>query len=150
MSPRPSKRTTDKSRKSADLVLDVHRLKEAMDRRGMNYARLADETGLTRSALSYFKSGDRQPSRSVLAELADKLSVTVDYLLGVSDGSNVEGLLKNPRIKRLVELYAELTTADQERVLEIIQQMRGDGPSPQAEGSAEIDSADGEAADVEP
>lgn len=97
-----------------------------MDRRGVNYARLAAETGLTRSALSYFKSGKRQPGRSVLAELADKLSVTVDYLLGMSDGADVAGLLKNPRIVRLVELYADLTADEQERVLEMVNQMRGE------------------------
>ena len=134
MSPIPSKRTTDKTRQSADLRLDVRRLEEAMDCRGVNYARLADETGLTRSALSYFKSGKRQPSRSVLAELADKLSVTVDYLLGVTDGADIEGLLKNPRIIRLVELFADLTADQQDHVLELVRQMWGDGAPPLPEG----------------
>ena len=125
MTPLPSKRNTEQDREAADLKLNVSRLKAAMKQRGINGARLAELTGLTPSAISYFNSGKRQPSRSVLSEFADKLSVTVDYLLGVTDRPALEELLKNPRIAHLVERYIELTCEEQDKVLEIIRVMKG-------------------------
>ena len=95
-----------------------------MERRGLNSAKLAEMTGLTRSSLSYFLHGKRQPSRPVLSEFADKLSVTVDYLLGSADGPDIAELLKNPRIMKLVGLYKDLTANDQEQVLAMIEQLK--------------------------
>jgi len=107
----------------ADLKLDTERLREAMERKGLNSAQLADATGLTRSSISYFLHGKRQPGRLALAEFADKLSVTVDYLLGVSDGPDIAELLKNPRIVKLVMMFQELPVKEQERVLEMVRLM---------------------------
>lgn len=122
MSPRPSKRNTDTTREAVDLKLDIARLKSAMVVKGLNSARLAEQIGLTRSALSYFQSGKRQPSRSVLAELADKLDVSVDYLLGATDRLNTAET-SNPKLARLVELFNALSFEEQDRILEIVSNM---------------------------
>lgn len=91
--------------------------------KGLNSARLAELIGLTRSSLSYFQSGKRQPSRSVLSELADKLDVSVDYLLGVTD-RNEAAEQGNPRLSRLVALFTALTIEEQDRVLEMVSEWK--------------------------
>jgi transcriptional regulator with XRE-family HTH domain len=58
------------------------RLKAARDFRGFSQGDLAKLTGLQPSAVSHFETGARKPSFDNLRLLADKLDVTIDYLLG--------------------------------------------------------------------
>lgn len=90
-----------------------------MAAKGLSSAKLAELTGLSRSALSYFQHGKRQPSRPVLTEFADKLDVTVDYLLGRKSENE-----SNPRLAELVALFSGLSPTEQDQVLEIVRQMK--------------------------
>lgn len=112
------------SASTADVKLLVSRLEQAMAEKGLNAAQLADKLGVTRSAVSYFKNGKRQPGRLMLCRMADILSVTVDYLLGESDEVDITNLLKNPRIVQLVTCFQELNDRDQQRVLEMVRLIR--------------------------
>jgi transcriptional regulator with XRE-family HTH domain len=113
-----------KSARTTDVKLLVRRLEQAMAEKGINAAQLADKLGVTRSAVSYFKNGKRQPGRLMLCRMADILSVTVDYLLGESDEVDLTNLLKNPRIVQLVSCFQELNDRDQQRVLEMVRLIR--------------------------
>lgn len=104
-------------------------MREAMQAKGLNNAHLAELTGLTRSALTYFLQGKRQPSRPVLAEFADKLSVTVDYLLGGNDELDMDELVTNQRLAKLVALFKNLPFEDQERILNTMADMQTTGTS---------------------
>jgi len=114
----------EKPGRTADVKLLVDRLEQAMAEKGINAAQLAEKLGVTRSAVSYFKSGKRQPGRLMLCRMADALSVTVDYLLGESDELDIANLLKNPRIVQLVTCFQDLSDRDQQRVLEMVQLIR--------------------------
>lgn len=59
------------------------RLKEL--RGTKNQAEVAKKIGISRSALSYYESGDRTPDINVLHAIADYYNVTSDYLLGFTD-----------------------------------------------------------------
>lgn len=109
--------------KSSDRKLLVKRLDQAMADKGLTAAQLADKLGVTRSSISYFRSGKRQPGRAMLGRMADALSVTVDYLLGESDQPEISELLKNRLIMQLVGYFQDLSAEDQQRVLEMVKLM---------------------------
>ena len=54
--------------------------------------------GVSQRTVAYWESGNRMPSHTVLADLADRLGVSVDYLLGRSN-ENVS-IKKQPAANR--------------------------------------------------
>ena len=61
------------------------RLKELRTEKGITQAQLAQDTGLTISAISKWEQGSRVPSALAIITLAKYFNVTTDYLLGVAD-----------------------------------------------------------------
>ncbi|MBD5636654.1 MAG: helix-turn-helix transcriptional regulator [Clostridia bacterium] len=61
------------------------RLKELRIEKGLTQAQLAEETGLSRSAIGFWENGERIPLASVIITLAKYFNVSTDYLLGVID-----------------------------------------------------------------
>ena len=102
----------------------TERLKAILDLRGLNGAQVADAIGITRAAMSYLMTGKRQPGRQVLAALADKLTVTENFLLGVTAEVDIPELMRNPSIVELLGIYQGLTVHEQERALQMIRLMR--------------------------
>lgn len=112
--------TSDRKKEKVDQQLLIPRLEAAMAKQGLKPSDVAAAISVSRSAMSYFLSGKRQPGRQVLSALADRLSVTVDYLLGLTDEVNTADLLKNPRVLELVKKFQILTDTEQQRVLEMV------------------------------
>ena len=63
----------------------AERLKELRAERGVTQDKLAEETGLSQSALANWENGKRSPSAAAIISLAKYFNVTTDYLLGVTD-----------------------------------------------------------------
>ena len=61
------------------------RLMELMKQNGINQKELAQKSGVTESAMSYYVRGDRTPRSDVLTRIANALKTTTDYLLGASE-----------------------------------------------------------------
>ena len=61
------------------------RLKELRLEKKLSQVQLANETGLSRSAIGFWENGQRIPLASVVIVLAKFFGVTSDYLLGLSD-----------------------------------------------------------------
>ncbi|MDE6059741.1 MAG: helix-turn-helix domain-containing protein [Clostridia bacterium] len=61
------------------------RLKELRIEKGLTQDQLAQETGLSRSAIGFWENGQRIPLASVIVVLAKYFNVSTDYLLGVVD-----------------------------------------------------------------
>ena len=57
------------------------RLKKAMEMRGYNQKKLAQEIKVTPQSISYYCSGTRLPDVNILHDIADVLKVSADYLL---------------------------------------------------------------------
>jgi len=57
------------------------RLREVMEKQGLNQVRLAELVGVAQSRISEWKAGKSLPQRRVGEALADKLGVTVDWLV---------------------------------------------------------------------
>lgn len=62
-----------------------NRLKCAMTLRNISPPDLASRLYITRSTVSGYRSGLRQPSCDILRRLAQELDVSTDYLLGLSE-----------------------------------------------------------------
>lgn len=58
----------------------------------LSQEKFGELVGLSQRSIAAWEAGERAPSHAVLAELADKLDVSVDYLLGRTD----ERKLKEP------------------------------------------------------
>jgi transcriptional regulator with XRE-family HTH domain len=61
------------------------RLKEVRTEKNISQSRLAKDTGLSQSAISFWESGDRLPSIQAVIILAKYYNVSADYLLGLTD-----------------------------------------------------------------
>lgn len=63
------------------------RLRELRKQLGISQAKLGKFCGLTKSTISYYENGKREPDLKTLKALAAAFGCSVDYLLGVDDGS---------------------------------------------------------------
>ncbi|ASS76447.1 hypothetical protein CIG75_16765 [Tumebacillus algifaecis] len=52
---------------------------------GLSQQKFADILNLTKSALSNYENGTREPNYATLVNIADNLNVSLDYLLGRTD-----------------------------------------------------------------
>ncbi len=64
------------------------RMKSLAKLRGLSQKELAQRSGVTESAVSYYMNGTRAPQSAILSRIAVALSTTVDYLLGQTDNPN--------------------------------------------------------------
>lgn len=61
------------------------RLKELRKSRHLSQRELADKMHISKSAVSMYESGQREPDHKTLEEIADYFNVDIDYLLGRKD-----------------------------------------------------------------
>ena len=83
------------------------RLKELRQARGWSQSDLAEELKVHKMTISGYERGIRRPDFEVLDNMAEKLDVNMDYLLGASDSR-----LRYPR--HIIETKHDLT-ADAEK-----------------------------------
>ena len=65
-----------------DMSVFSERLIALMKQNEINQKELAQNAGVTESAMSYYVKGDRTPRSDVLTRIAKALETTTDYLLG--------------------------------------------------------------------
>lgn len=58
------------------------RLRYLRERRGISRATMSELCGLSKSMISKYERGERQPTLEPLMELADFFDVSIDYLCG--------------------------------------------------------------------
>ena len=59
-----------------------HRIRATREQLGWSQIKLAEESGVGRSAIGKYESDKLEPGAANLAKIADALGVTADYLLG--------------------------------------------------------------------
>ena len=87
------------------------RLRELRTSRGLTQDDFAKATGLTRSAISMYESGKREPNFEVLEMIADFFNVDMNYLLGKNENSTY---YLNPETARIAQ---EIKDTPGQRVL---------------------------------
>ena len=63
----------------------TERLKELRIEKGLSLVQLAKETGISKSAISFWENGDRIPTALHIITLAKYFEVSADYSLGLED-----------------------------------------------------------------
>ena len=89
----------------------AQKLKELRMSRRLRQDQVAEMIGVTKSTMSAYENGTRQPSYDVLICLARLYHVSTDYLLGLTTARNIDlsGLSEKARnmIADLVDLLSE-------------------------------------------
>ncbi len=63
--------------------MDITRIVELREKKGLSQSALAEQIGVTRQAVSAYEKGTRQPSPAVIVNIAKALECTTDYILGL-------------------------------------------------------------------
>ena len=65
------------------------RLKELRKRKGISQLRLATDLNTTHNTISRYETGEREPGIDELIKIADYFNVSVDYLIGRTEISEL-------------------------------------------------------------
>ena len=103
--------------------------------RGMTQAELAARLGISKSAVSMYERGNREPELDLLQEMADLFGVSVSSLLGrerddLLNGDPelteyLESLRDRPELRMLFSLTRNAAKEDVEAAVKIIEALRG-------------------------
>ena len=94
------------------------RILSLLKEKHMTQKQLAVKTGITEAAVSHYIKGDRIPRSSVLAQLADALGTTSDYLFGGEAQNSKEELEYAKRL--IARNISQMTTAEKREILNIL------------------------------
>jgi transcriptional regulator with XRE-family HTH domain len=114
----------DNMLKGIDKNLLPKRITEERKKRGLSQAQLADKAGVTPGAISQIESGQRIPTIPVLSGIAKVLGVSIDYLTGKSEKSELEDLLQQEKVQIFFRGFQELDPEDQKTIIKQIEFMR--------------------------
>lgn len=92
------------------------RITKTRESKGMNQAELSAEAGITRAAISQIEKGHRVPTIPVLHRIAAVLEVSIDYLIGKTDKSELEDLLQHEDIKTFFRGFESLDPEDKDMI----------------------------------
>jgi len=104
-----------------DLKILTNRIRKKMEALRVNQAQLAKLAGITPGALSQILAKERTPSSGVLVKLATALSVSVDYLVGRSDDTDLNDLLQNEDAQLLFRDLSNLSQSDKNQIREMME-----------------------------
>lgn len=93
------------------------RLKELRGACHITQEKLAEHMGSSKSSISYYESGKREPDIDMLKQLAEYFHVTVDYLIGLSPLPTEE--LQQEEM-RLLMLYRKMVPEEQNAVVSMM------------------------------
>jgi len=90
------------------------RITETRKSHGMNQAELAEKAGVTPAAISQIEKGTRVPTIPVLHRIANVLEVSLDYLTGKTDTSELQDLLQHDDLVAFFRGFESLGSEDKE------------------------------------
>ena len=103
--------------------------------RGLTQAELAARLGISKSAVSMYERGNREPELELLEAMADVFGVSVSALLGrtepalLNDDPELTGYLEQlrdrPELRMLFSVTKNATKQDVEAAVKIIEALRG-------------------------
>ncbi len=106
------------------------RLRDLRIRRGWSQQELAEKARVTKSAISMYENGQRDPNNDTLELFADIFNVTTDYLLGREEGSIyyldpeaaeiAQELIDRPELKILFDASRKVSAEDLRFVQELV------------------------------
>ncbi len=92
------------------------RITETRKNRQLNQAELALQAGVTPAAISQIEKGLRVPTTPVIHSIARVLGVSIDYLTGKTDKTELQDLLQDDQVKAFFRGFESLKDADKELI----------------------------------
>lgn len=110
------------------------RLKELRNRRSLSQADLADAIGVSKSAVSMYERGERNPDFETLEAIADFFNVDMNYLLGKESGSIyyldpeaaeiAQEVYDRPELKLLFDASRKVSADDLKFVIDMVDRLK--------------------------
>lgn len=97
------------------------RITKAREDIGLNQAALAEKAGVTPAAISQIEKGTRVPSIPVLQSIANVLKVSLDYLIGKTDSSELQDLMQSSDFIAFYRAFESLGKDDKQVIEKHIQ-----------------------------
>jgi transcriptional regulator with XRE-family HTH domain len=97
------------------------RILEERKKQGLNQLQVAKKAKITPAALSQIEKGTRTPSSPVLYRIAKALGVSMDYLAGSTNNSELYDLLQSKQVKMFYKGFQSLDANDKELILKNIE-----------------------------
>ena len=66
------------------------KLKEIRKAKGISQLKLALDLNMSQNTISRYETGEREPGINELIKIADYFNISVDYLLGRTNNSNMQ------------------------------------------------------------
>jgi transcriptional regulator with XRE-family HTH domain len=107
--------------KEFDKEILRQRITLAREEKGLNQAQLAEKSGVTPAAISQIEKGSRTPTIPVLQRIASVLNVSIDYLLGKADESELDVLLHDQNVRTFYRGFQELDPEDKETIEKMVE-----------------------------
>lgn len=98
-------------------------LKAARVRAGLKQSEVAERVGLSTGAVSTYENGTRKPKIEVLIKLADEFDLPLDQLVGrkKTPGHTFPEIeVADFEEQRLLQMFREISSDDQQKVLAIV------------------------------
>ena len=92
------------------------RITKTRESHGMNQAELAKKADVTPAAISQIEKGTRVPTIPVIHRIADVLGVSLDYLTGKTDTSELQDLLQHDDFVAFFRGFESLGSEDKETI----------------------------------
>lgn len=92
------------------------RITKTRESHGMNQAELAKKADVTPAAISQIEKGSRVPTIPVIHRIADVLGVSLDYLTGKTDTSELQDLLQHDDFVAFFRGFESLGSEDKETI----------------------------------
>jgi len=95
---------------------------ELLKKNNMTQKDLAEKTGISKGAISYYISGARTPKYDHIKKIADALGTSPNYILG----ENNEATYENGKLYYIQRNLAKLDSAELEKAEAILKTVFGD------------------------
>lgn len=116
-------------------MLFSERLRELRQNKGLSQSQLADALNISKSAISMYELGKREPDLETLEGIADFFNVDINYLIGKEDGSMyyldpeaaeiAQEVQSRPELKILFDATRKVSSDDLKFVVDMIDRMQG-------------------------
>lgn len=115
-------------------MLFSERLRELRQNKGLSQSQLADALNISKSAISMYELGKREPDLEALEGIADFFNVDINYLIGKEDGSMyyldpeaaeiAQEVQQRPELKILFDASRKVSADDLELVINMIDRLK--------------------------
>ena len=115
-------------------MLFSERLRELRQNKGLPQSQLADALNISKSAISMYELGKREPDLETLEGIADFFNVDINYLIGKEDGSMyylapeaaeiAQEVQQRPELKILFDASRKVSADDLELVINMIDRLK--------------------------